>query len=50
MLAHEKGLQRGKGAVFVHPHVATEEKSGAATGLVREPVHVEGQEVTGADF
>src|SRR5205823_2451525 len=40
MLAHEKGLQRGKGAVFVYPHVATEEKSGAAAGLVSEPVQV----------
>ena len=50
MLAHEEGLQRGEGAVFVHPHIAAEEKSGAGIGLVREPVHIERQEVTGADF
>jgi len=50
MLAHEKGLQRGKGAVFVYPHVATEEKSGAAAGLVSEPVQVKRQKVIGADF
>src|SRR4029077_3767642 len=50
MLAHEKGLQCGKGAVFVHPHVATEEKSEAAAVWDREAVEVERQEIIGADF
>jgi len=39
-----------RGTVFVHPYVASEEKSGAAAGLVIKPVHVKRQEAIAADF
>ena len=35
MLAHEKGLQRREGTIFIRPHIAGYAKSGAGIGFVR---------------